>query len=141
MIRELIEDVRELTQDQKVYQQEMKEIKIENEALKKENAKIEENMKNMEARMNRLEKEYTKNNLVISGLRIETEDKGDPKIEMENFIEKNMGIKIEIKDAIKTGEKLYKIKLDNTRDKEEAIKNKNNLRNFKERIYNISAKN
>ncbi|KAF2893159.1 hypothetical protein ILUMI_13016 [Ignelater luminosus] len=93
----LVMDVKEIKQDQTAYQQELRELKRENEVLREENKKAKEDVKDIETRMRNLEKKQIKNNIVISEIKM------DIKIGLKNFIERNMGTKIQIKEATKIG--------------------------------------
>ena len=114
---ELMKGVREIKQNQTKYQEEQRKIIQENERLKEENKEVKREIKNMKEIIERLEKENVRNNVIVSGLKIETENREDMKKGMINFIKQNIGIEIMIKDVYKMGPKLCKIVLGNYKKK------------------------
>ena len=96
---------------------------------------IKEKMKNVEGRLRRLEKEQVKNNIIISGLEIKEEDGAGLKHGLEHFIERTIGVKVQIKEAREIGTKICKAELDSAYEKEMVMKNKNKLKQLQDRIY------
>lgn len=135
MMEEVMKDIKEIKQDQKQYYQELNKLKQENEMLKEENKKIKEKMNQIEGRLRSLEKEKVKNNIIISGLEIKEKDKTGLKHDIEYFIERTIGVNVQIKEAREIGTKMCKVELDNTADKEMVMKNKNKLKHLQNRIY------
>ncbi|XP_050508105.1 uncharacterized protein LOC126885561 [Diabrotica virgifera virgifera] len=76
----------------------------ENEEIKKENEQAKRDVRNLTSRVEYLEKESKKDNVVITGVKIDTQDSDILKEVMENLIEKTMNIKVDIKTAVKLGE-------------------------------------
>lgn len=54
---------------------------------------------------------------------------------LEYFIEGTTGVKVQIKEAIEIGTKIYKMDLGNVYEKEMIIENKSKLRQLKDRVY------
>ncbi|KAF2904160.1 hypothetical protein ILUMI_02013 [Ignelater luminosus] len=79
LVRGFMMDVKESKQDQKAYQQESRELRRENKVLREENIRIKEDMKD-------IEKKQIKSNIVISEIKMKTDNQMDLKIGMENFI-------------------------------------------------------
>lgn len=135
MIRELMRDVKEIKQNQRDYQDELKDLKKENENLKKENQEIKNQLENMKLQINRLEKTSKRNNVIINGIKLGKEEKNGMKTEMKLFMKNTMDINTDIKNVIKMGEAMYKVEMENERDKEMVMQNKSKLKQLKERIY------
>ncbi|KAF2898110.1 hypothetical protein ILUMI_08065 [Ignelater luminosus] len=89
-------------------------------------------MKIIDDGIRRLEKDRIKNNIVITGAKIEADNSTDLKHGLEHVIE--TGEK-HIKEAIKIGTKIYKAELENALNEEKIMKNKNKLKQLQERIY------
>lgn len=64
--------------------------------------------------------------MVISGIKLPSEDKLDLKIERKHFIKSNIEVEVGIKEVEQLGGIVYKIEQDNTGDKDVVIQNKNN---------------
>lgn len=75
--------------------------------------------------MERLERDRIKNNILIQGLKIVTDNK----------VNLNLGSKIQIKKVTKIATTFCKIQLNSMMEKEIIIKNKNKLRFVQDRIY------
>lgn len=69
----------------------------------------------------RLEKEIITNNILLTSMRIDTENKKDLKNVMQHFIEQEIEMKIRINDVIKMRPKTCKIELTNPRDEQEIM--------------------
>lgn len=143
LVKELTVDTRQIKQDQEETKNEIKKIREENKQLMRENQEIKEENKSMkkhinemEQRLERLEKEKRGNNVVVNGMNIDTADNKILKQAMERLFEKQLQVRIEVKDAIKLGEKTCMVQLRNEKDKELVMGNKFKLQRLKnERIY------
>uniref|UniRef100_A0A6P7G7N1 Uncharacterized protein LOC114338714 n=1 Tax=Diabrotica virgifera virgifera TaxID=50390 RepID=A0A6P7G7N1_DIAVI len=142
LLEDLASDVKDIKREQGIYAEEIralreenKKIMKENEEIKKENEQAKRDVRNLTSRVEYLEKESKKDNVVITGVKIDTQDSDILKEVMENLIEKTMNIKVDIKTAVKLGEEKCLLHLE-TADKRKVMQNKKKLRDFKEeRIY------
>lgn len=115
---------------------EKQELKQENELIKTENKKITEDMEVLRRTLELLEKEKKKNNLIISGIIIDTEDPILLKRGIENMIENHLGLKTDIKKAQKIGIKTCVIELNEEEQKSIILQNKNKLKKIRtEKIW------
>lgn len=135
LVKEILKDVKEVKQSQSALQDEIRELKRENNELKQENTEIKKDMENLKGIVERLEKNRIKNNVVITGLKIEKTDREYLKKEMEDFLINNIGTPIKVTNAFKLGPKTCKVELENTKEKNEVMKNKNKLKNNSQKIY------
>lgn len=86
--------------------------------------------------MQRMEKEEKKNNIVMSGVDISTSDPKQLSQTMKNFIKAHLQIEVEVKSAVKLGQKTCLIKLGNAMEKTIVMQNKAKLRNLvPERVF------
>lgn len=154
--RSLTKDVRnekkELDMDTEVLKM-LKEIKTELAAIRKENTdckkemekmrdKFEEKEKiwekekteifskmgEMERKMEQWERKERKNNIIVNGLKISGMD---PKKKIEELVEKELGIKVEIKEAYRLGKdekkSMFLAKIGSWEEKEQIMRAKKNL--------------
>lgn len=120
----------------KEWAKEKKELKQENEMIKAENKKIIEDLNDLKRSIERLDKEKRKNNIIISGLTIDTEDPIALKEGMTNMLETHLGIKTDIKRTQKIGSETCLIELGSEEEKVNILRNKNKLKNVKpEKIW------
>lgn len=104
------------------------EIRFDQENRKLDYKETERKFEEMEIRLEKLEREKIKNNLVISGIKIDTEDKETLKVATKNFIKEALNADVEIKDAYKIGDKRCIVEMENMKDKAEILRNKAKLR-------------
>ncbi|KAK9727543.1 hypothetical protein QE152_g19131 [Popillia japonica] len=130
--------IKEVSTDQKEFRREFQLLKLENETLKskyeniaKENENLKKEMKDIQKSVEALEKEKRENNVIITGLKVEMKELPNIRKVMEDFVERNLGIQVQIKTVRKLGEEMCLITLNNTADKERIIRNKQKLRNMK----------
>lgn len=129
---DLKNEIQQVRADQKLYAEEIIKLKEENAALRKENEIIKEELIEIKGNIEMIEKEKRKNNVVLSGLDIKTNNNSILKEEMESFIKRHLGMDIEIKNTHKIGEKHCLIGLKNGEDKIKLMQNKHKLREIKE---------
>lgn len=143
MITEMKTDQKKICLEQTEIKEEIRKIREENDLLKQENSKLRnENKKivgkleEMERRVEWIEKERRKNNIVITGLRIDTNDQEILKRKVGNMIEKEIEVQTDIKKVQKLGEKTHLVEFTKTNDKEKVMRNKHKLKNNKsQRIF------
>lgn len=97
MMENMTKEVALIRTEQREFNEELRRLKDENETLKKENEKIKEEsvqtkkvLVDLQTRIEFLEKEKRRNNLIISGLKIETEKNGRKKGGNKWFYEKGI---------------------------------------------------
>nr|CAI5866757.1 unnamed protein product [Callosobruchus analis] len=92
-------------------------------------------IKALNQKVEALEKANKKKNLVISGIKIDTNDEKTLKGTVENFLLKELQVTVNLKGAQKIGEKMCVIEMESITDKIEILKNKNKLRYLQEKIF------
>lgn len=139
ILQQLAIDVKEIKKEQKTCMQELIELRKENEILKKENEtfrkesdQTRKELRELSNIVDILEREKKKNNVVVTGLRIDTQDPEILKGTMKSMLTRALDVDIEIKSALKLGEKTCVIQLENETEKEKIMENKNKLKDFKE---------
>lgn len=90
----------------------------------------------MDHRLELLEGEKRKNNIVVQGVGIETNNPEELRNKMEKFLEKELQIKTAVESSVKLGEKTCLVRLANQEEKRKVMLNKQKLR-FKseERLF------
>lgn len=126
---ELTDEIRQVRIDQKKYAEEMEKLKSENEKLKKENVEIKKELWELRNTVERLDKEKRKNNIVLNGINIETEDNAERKELMKAFIQQHLGLNVQVREARSLGEKVCLISLESEQDKIQVMENKYKLKN------------
>lgn len=82
------------------------------------------------------ERDRKRNNIVVTGMTVDTKDAENMKQTMANFIEKHLEVKINVKTAHKLAERICLVELESEAEKQQVMQNKYKLRNFEEqRIY------
>lgn len=85
MNKDLKTEILQIRKDQKEYTEEIKKLKEENPILKKENMEIREDMVDIKRNLEWIEKDRRRNNIVITGLEIDTRATEDVKKENRKF--------------------------------------------------------
>lgn len=115
---------------------ENKELKEENEKVRKENKEIKQELKEIRRSMDMYDKERKKNNIILSGIKMDIEDQMILKEAIENIIKNYLELDIKIKKVKKIGNKTCLVELNKEEEKTEIIQNKHKLKEIKtEQIY------
>ncbi|KAF2892634.1 hypothetical protein ILUMI_13540 [Ignelater luminosus] len=85
-----------MKKEQKKYAEETKCLRAGNKEMKK-------TMNKMEKRLERLENKKRRNNVVLQGLTIDTDNQNDLKKTMENFI--GLNVEVEVVSVAKLGDR------------------------------------
>lgn len=128
---ELITEVKEMRKEQKIINENFKELKLENNKLKEENLEMRKKITKLEVRTEEFERREKKNNIIVKGLEVKSNNNEVLKEEMERFIKERLEVTIKIKECYKIRDKTLIIKLKSFKDKMEIMKTKNKLRNYK----------
>lgn len=129
-IKELMTEIKDVQKEQRAYTEYIKEIVQENKEMKKEINELQE-------RIQQLEKEKTKNNLIITGLKIETEDENEMNEVIKDFVKKELEMEVKVRKTRKITNKKYIIEMQTFNDKIKILKAKSKLRNIKNKIIYI----
>ncbi|KAJ3662442.1 hypothetical protein Zmor_006792 [Zophobas morio] len=123
-------DLRTETRENKEEIQNLRqEIEKKEESWIKEKNELRDKLAEMEERLETLERDKRRNNLVITGIKINTDNEEILKEAIQNMIEKEIGLQIEVTKAYKVGEKICIIETKNWNDKMEILKKKSVLKN------------
>ncbi|KAK9745946.1 hypothetical protein QE152_g6473 [Popillia japonica] len=125
-MEEVVEGINDIKICMKEIKENQKEFQDEVLTLKRENMQLKKRVQELENKLTRIEKEHKKENIVIKGL--------DPKeninkIDVQEFIEDKMGIKVEIKEVERIGinksKMIIKAKMNNMDNKIHKRRRKN----------------
>ncbi|XP_050507916.1 uncharacterized protein DDB_G0287625-like [Diabrotica virgifera virgifera] len=87
-------------------------------------------------RLDKLENKERRNNILIQGLNIKTDEHSILKEEMKTFLDNELGVQVTVAHAKKLGSKTCLIKLSNESEKYNVMKNKIKLRGYRQgKIY------
>lgn len=131
-IKQMREIQEKCTDEIKKLTKENKEMKEENERIKKENEEIKKEVQAATKWIEQIEKEKRRNNIVLTGLRIDTNKEDELKEAMANFIKTQLDVEVQIKKAYKLGEKVCLVEMDKREDKSNVMKNKSKLKSCRE---------
>lgn len=124
-----IKDIKTEIVEVKKNQEKMDIVIQENRELKKQVEKLEQRVENME-------KESKKRNLIVTGIKMDTNDNVTLKKAMETFTSKVLNVEAKIKSAKKIGENICLMEMESMEEKIKIMKVKNQLKHFKEeRVY------
>lgn len=132
---EMRKEIKQNGQEQKRFNSELLKLKQENENIKKENEQIKsenelirKELQDIRSQLQLIEKNSKKNNIVMNGLSINTEE---PVVAVETitkFIKDNLKINVQPKNVTNIGNKICIIELKNAKDKLEIMQNKAKLK-------------
>lgn len=139
MKEEIKDDIKEIKEDLKGMEKEIKQNREDMEVVKeeiklmklnweKEKNEILEKLEDSDKKLEKSEKNKIRNNLVVSGIQISTQDEEEIKAEIENMIDKEIRVKAAVKKAYKIGQNKYIIKMNNWSDKIKILKEKNKMK-------------
>lgn len=147
---EIKNEIQQMRTEQNKFNEEIKKLKEDNETLKKENIEIKKDNKrimlennntkadleNMKKTVDWMEKEKIKNNVVLKGLVMKTNNTDTLKEEVSKFIENRLQIDVEVSAVNKIGERMCIIEMKNDKDKTKVMQNKMKLKDLKtEKIF------
>lgn len=133
---EIKQELRGIREEQKECKKELIILQKANENFAMENKKLKEGLQKLSNTVDILDREKRRNNIVIQGMPINTNNENELKEDMEVFIRRNMEVEAKIRNARKIGEKTCLVELENATEKFMIMKNKNKLKEIKEmRIF------
>ncbi|XP_023312131.1 spectrin alpha chain, non-erythrocytic 1-like [Anoplophora glabripennis] len=142
-VKEIRTEVKQIRKEMKEYKEEIYQLRKENgnlkkecETIKQENEEMKKEIKLTKNRVDNLEKYAKENNVIITGMIIDTDDAKALKETMANFLEMKLNVEVKLKRVRKLGQKTCLMELSSEEDKKMVMENKSKLRNLKnERIY------
>ncbi|KAJ8956684.1 hypothetical protein NQ318_014039 [Aromia moschata] len=134
-VKTLQQEIRKLRTEQKDFKEEIKHLKEINENMKEEMEEIKKEITESKERMEKLEGDKRRKNIVIQGIKMNTNDTKILKQNVEKLIETELGIKIKTESARKIGEKTCLVELISKDDKNTVMQNKSKLKNMQDKVY------
>lgn len=143
MIKDVTTELKKIRMEQKEYREDIKNLQRENSMLKKKTEVLEKENKEIRAEIKEIkrsteirEKERKQNNIIISGLKMDTSDSIILKQAMANFTKEHLQVEAKIKLVRKLGPKTCLVELESAEEKRKIMQNKAKLRNLKgEKIF------
>jgi hypothetical protein len=149
-MKTMIREIREDTEEDKVLRKELAAVREENGEIRKELATVRDEMRGreekwqvekadwrnmIEEKMEQREKKERKNKIIIIVI---GELSGNIEREAEEWLEREIGVKVKIKEALKINkDKMMLAKIENWEQKKNIMLNKSKLKERKdERMYN-----
>jgi thiol:disulfide interchange protein len=141
ILLELSREVKEMRNDISQNNKEMKslreDVRIMQVNWEKEKLDLVEKITKTEEKIEKLEKDKIRNNLIVTGMRMETEDEELLRNTMEKKINKELSLNVKVKKVYKIGQDRYNVEMNNWNKKLMVLKTKGKLRG--KEIYIDSA--
>ncbi|KAF5273229.1 hypothetical protein FQA39_LY07560 [Lamprigera yunnana] len=118
ILKQLAVDVKDIKRQQRIYAELLKAFRSDNERLRKENESIKKESEI--TRTDYLEKEEKKDNVVVSGVRINAQEPERVFESMKNMMKTALNIKVNIKAAQNLTETSCLLQLENTNQKNQT---------------------
>lgn len=142
-VKGIKDEVRQLRVEVLNYKNEVRELRTENskimkqyEETKKENEDMKNELKYVKSNIDIMEKKQKENNIVLTGVKVDTNDAAILKELTKKFFQRSLQIDIAPKKVSKIGEKTCVIEMNNEQEKKMIMENKYKLRMLRdERIF------
>lgn len=138
MVTNTSNDVQQLRREIQENNAEIKRLREENviikqkyNVLEQENQKIMKDLQILNKRMEHKDRKDRQNNIIVTGWETQVSDVEGLRKEVQNFIERYLEIQVPIREAVKLGQKVCLVSLENMDDKIKIMKNKSKLRDLK----------
>lgn len=125
--RQLMEEVKSLGADMAVYRKELEAVKQENSALKSSLQKANE-------KLERIDQDKRRKRLIVRGLQVRG-GRETAKVEIEQFIQNNLGVQVELTQVEQLKSDMVLIKTRDMHSKIEILKNKGKLRSTHRAVF------
>lgn len=143
LIQNLSGEMQQVRTEQKEYRKEIEmlreenmNLKLENENIKKEFEEVKSDLKDLNLKFEYWDKEKRRNNIIIYGLKMDTNEGYILKEEAEKFLKEQLEIEVTVKKANRIGQQVCLVALNNMEDKIKVMENKSKLRKMEnDRIY------
>ncbi|KAF2892016.1 hypothetical protein ILUMI_14157 [Ignelater luminosus] len=93
-IKQVGEELQQVREEQKEYYKEVEKLKMINETIRRENKEIKQELERIKNNMEWVEKEKRKNNIVMNGLKIDSEDPTRLKEGARNFLNTHLEVAV-----------------------------------------------
>uniref|UniRef100_A0A6P7FY87 Uncharacterized protein LOC114333983 n=1 Tax=Diabrotica virgifera virgifera TaxID=50390 RepID=A0A6P7FY87_DIAVI len=117
MLQAVHQEIKDIKEVNKQYFNEIKEIVKDNELIREENKVLKNHINMINNRLEKLENKERRNNMVIQGLNIKTDEHSILKEEMKTFLDNELGVQVTVAYAKRLGSKTCWIKLSNESEK------------------------
>lgn len=128
----LTQEVKELRKEQKEYREEVKELRRENGSLREENTRLKSKIEGVEEKIEKMERDGRRNNMVIQGIKVNTDNQNLLKEMVEDFMENTLRVKISVRNARRINDHICLVELNNATDKEKVMKSKSKLKEMRD---------
>lgn len=142
VMQALLTEIQGMRQDHKKYQEEMEKLREENENIKTELGWLRrrvEQLEEVENRMEQIERTSRKNNIIITGLKIESDNKNEIKKEIETFIKNELQIETQINKSYQINRNMYVAEIHKFEDKMSILQNKGKLKKSQYKYIYINS--
>lgn len=137
-IKEIMVEIKEIKNGNKEFREVIKTLQEEYKKVKEENSKLREEITSIktkiewletsESQIEKVEKAKRKNNILISGIKIDSNDDMQAIKKVEEFISRNINVNTKLKKIEKINNNMWNVEIENFEKKMEIMKNKTRLR-------------
>jgi hypothetical protein len=139
ILLELSREVKEMRNDISQNNKEMKSLREDVRTMQvnweKEKLDLAEKVTKTEEKIEKLEKDKIRNNLIVTAMRMETDDEELLRNTMEKMINKELSLNVKVKKVYKIGQDRYNVEINNWNEKLMVLKTKGKLRGKEIYIY------
>lgn len=132
MFREIKEELQRMSTKIETTNEEVKEMRAEinkmKEEWKHEKKELTEELGKAQRRLEVLEKDKIRNNLVITGIAMDTSDREKLKAAVENMLKTKINVQAKVKSVYKAGAQRCIVEMENWNEKLKVLKNKKHLK-------------
>lgn len=132
----MFKEIKEIRKENQEFREELGRIREENKVIKKELEEARLKLDYMENKLDFYEKERKRNNIVVKGLKLDTNNQDMLKEEMSNFLKEHLGMATVIKRVQRIKDNICVIELNNWEEKMKVMENKRKLKDLKDiKVY------
>lgn len=136
ILKQVLAEVKSIRRENKEFREEIEKLQRTNSRLENELQETKQRLNYVEDRLENYEKEKKRNNIVITGMKIDTTDTAIMKQKITKFIKQNLDEEIHIENAIKLSQNACLVQMKDNVEKSRVMEKKHKLKFIREeRIY------
>jgi len=137
-MRLLKSELKKLREEQKQYTEEITSLREMNEKAAEEIKGLRSELTVANDRLEKLERDKRKKNAVVYGINIDTDNQSKLKETMENFLDKELNVKMQLNAVRKLGNRICLMEFARESDKIRVMQNKSKLKGMKGQVVYIN---
>lgn len=130
MLKIVLSEIKEIRRENKEYRENMEKLETEVKELKTELLETRHKMEKIENKLEQYEQQKRKENIIIKGLKLNSDSGSEYKESVKNFIKQNLKVDVEIASAHRLNDMVSVVQMANFEAKIKVMENKNKLRSY-----------